>query len=163
MTTPWYKQFWPWFLIGLPASVVIASLFTFSLFSQNKVSLVAEDYYKKGKGINLDLSRLAQADALNIHAQMQLNQNNVLFTLDKGNLDVFPTLHFLFQHRTLSDQDIKKTVNPDASGRYRFSLNDSIDGPWYIEVTSFDNQWSVNARQSLPISEPFMLYGKNKG
>lgn len=34
-TTPWYKQFWPWFLIALPGSVVIASLFTISLAVEN--------------------------------------------------------------------------------------------------------------------------------
>ncbi len=32
MITPWYKQFWPWFLIALPASVVVASLITVTLF-----------------------------------------------------------------------------------------------------------------------------------
>lgn len=25
---PWYKQFWPWFIFGLPAAVVIASFVT---------------------------------------------------------------------------------------------------------------------------------------
>ena len=32
---PWYKQFWPWFLISLPASVVIASMFTISIAVEN--------------------------------------------------------------------------------------------------------------------------------
>ncbi|MFM1891144.1 MAG: FixH, partial [Pseudomonadota bacterium] len=27
-TLPWYRQFWPWLLISLPASVVIASMVT---------------------------------------------------------------------------------------------------------------------------------------
>ncbi len=49
MNKPWYKQFWPWFLIILPLSVVVASITTFVVFSNNKVSLVAEDYYKKEK------------------------------------------------------------------------------------------------------------------
>ena len=26
--TPWYRQFWPWFVIALPASAVIAGLTT---------------------------------------------------------------------------------------------------------------------------------------
>jgi hypothetical protein len=31
----WYKQFWPWFLISLPASVVVASMFTISIAIDN--------------------------------------------------------------------------------------------------------------------------------
>ena len=34
-TKPWYKQFWPWFLIALPGSVVVASMFTINLAVQN--------------------------------------------------------------------------------------------------------------------------------
>ena len=37
---PWYKQFWPWFLIALPASAVIASLYTVSLAVRTTDSLV---------------------------------------------------------------------------------------------------------------------------
>ena len=29
--TPWYRQAWPWFLISLPATAVIAGSFTFYL------------------------------------------------------------------------------------------------------------------------------------
>jgi FixH len=29
--TPWFKQFWPWFLISLPGTVVIASMITLSI------------------------------------------------------------------------------------------------------------------------------------
>jgi len=32
---PWFKQFWPWFLIALPGSVVIASVFTLILAYEN--------------------------------------------------------------------------------------------------------------------------------
>ena len=70
MITPWYKQFWPWFLIALPASVVIGSFVTLGLFSKNAVSLVAEDYYKKGKGINIDLSKINAAKELDLGAMV---------------------------------------------------------------------------------------------
>ncbi|MFT7320700.1 FixH family protein, partial [Congregibacter sp.] len=33
---PWYQQFWPWFLIALPGSVVIAGLST--LYIANRYS-----------------------------------------------------------------------------------------------------------------------------
>lgn len=58
MVKPWYKQFWPWFLIILPLTVVIWTVVTVIVFANNSVSLVTEDYYKKGKGINIDLTKI---------------------------------------------------------------------------------------------------------
>ena len=40
---PWYKQFWPWFIIALPASAVIASFFTLWLAISNPDYLVVEE------------------------------------------------------------------------------------------------------------------------
>ena len=34
-TLPWYRQFWPWLLIGLPAAVVIACVITISIALQH--------------------------------------------------------------------------------------------------------------------------------
>lgn len=45
-TTPkklWYKQFWPWFLILLPASGVVASLFTITLAVKNAPTITDGD------------------------------------------------------------------------------------------------------------------------
>jgi hypothetical protein len=48
---PWYKQFWPWFIIALPASVVVASFFTLWLAVTNPDHLVVdEDEYRQIKG-----------------------------------------------------------------------------------------------------------------
>ena len=45
---PWYKQFWPWFIIALPASVVVASFFTLWLALSNPDPLVIEgDEYQQ--------------------------------------------------------------------------------------------------------------------
>jgi hypothetical protein len=47
---PWYKQFWPWFIIALPASVVVASFFTLWLAISNPDQLVVdENEYRKLK------------------------------------------------------------------------------------------------------------------
>mgnify|MGYP003639778068 FL=1 len=61
---PWYKQFWPWFLIILPMCAVIASLTTLKIALDNSDSLVAEDYYKQGKAINMDLRKIKYAQQI---------------------------------------------------------------------------------------------------
>jgi hypothetical protein len=40
---PWFKQFWPWFLIALPGSVVVASMYTITLAVQNAPVIVQKD------------------------------------------------------------------------------------------------------------------------
>jgi hypothetical protein len=40
---PWYRQFWPWFIIALPASVVVASFITLWLAISNPDPLVIKD------------------------------------------------------------------------------------------------------------------------
>ena len=49
---PWYRQFWPWFLIALPATVVVAGLTTWWIAAHKADSLVVDDYYKEGLAIN---------------------------------------------------------------------------------------------------------------
>lgn len=40
---PWYKQFWPWFIIALPASAVIAGFYTLWLAINNPDYIVVDD------------------------------------------------------------------------------------------------------------------------
>lgn len=160
MITPWYKQFWPWFLIALPATVVVASLSTFALFQKNAVSLVAEDYYKKGKAINLDLSKLKVADQLGISAQLSATEDAIAIALDKGQLDTFPTLKVHIQHRTLERKDVNVMVNPNQAGIYHIDLAEPMLGPWFIELASFDKQWKINGRINFPLSNTLTLSGK---
>ena len=48
--TPWYRQFWPWFIIALPACAVIASFITLWLaVSRPDYLVVDEDEYRRLK------------------------------------------------------------------------------------------------------------------
>ena len=40
---PWHRQFWPWFLIGLVSSAVLASLITLVIAIRNPDPLVERD------------------------------------------------------------------------------------------------------------------------
>jgi hypothetical protein len=40
---PWYRQFWPWFIIALPASAVIAGFITLWLAMSRPDHLVVDD------------------------------------------------------------------------------------------------------------------------
>ena len=56
---PWYKQFWPWFIIALPASVVVASFYTLWLAISHPDPLVIEqdDYQHLNSGLRAQASQ----------------------------------------------------------------------------------------------------------
>jgi hypothetical protein len=60
---PWYRQFWPWFIIALPASVVIASFFTLWLAISHPDQLVVDD--KQYRALNSELKAQPPAKASN--------------------------------------------------------------------------------------------------
>ncbi|OAN17902.1 hypothetical protein A3K86_03010 [Photobacterium jeanii] len=162
MKKPWYKQFWPWFLMAIPATSITYSLTAVYIFSQNKVDLVAEDYYKKGKAINLDLSRLKVADALKLKANVQVEGDQVTVNLNKGELKQLPNLRVTFTHRTLANKDFTQMVSPSLTGIYHFQAPATIEGPWFVELEPFEGDWMLHGPVALPTSDPISLYGQIK-
>ncbi|MGF1724910.1 FixH family protein [Photobacterium nomapromontoriensis] len=162
MRKPWYKQFWPWFVFAIPATSIFYSLTAVYIFSQNQVDLVAEDYYKKGKAINLDLSRLRVADALKLKASVTVNGHEIMVHFNKGELKTHPNLRVTFTHRTLADRDFTQMVSADLAGTYRFNSAELLQGPWFVELEPFDGDWMLQGRINLPTSGSIALYGQIK-
>ncbi len=79
-TQPWYRQFWPWFLIALPASVVVAALSTAYIANRDADDLVVQDYYKDGLAINRQLEKEERATQLGISATLRFSDNSVSVT-----------------------------------------------------------------------------------
>ena len=90
MVQPWYKQFWPWFLIFLTVGVSMLTLVRVAILTNHSVNVVTEDYYKKGKGINVDISKVNVAKKLGLSASVSEKGNSVIITLDKGQARPLP-------------------------------------------------------------------------
>ncbi|MBD1556839.1 hypothetical protein HC752_07805 [Vibrio sp. S9_S30] len=157
MVQPWYKQFWPWFLIALPATVVVASFVTLGIFSKNSVSLVTEDYYKKGKAINIDISKQNVARDLSLSATVSTSSNRIIIDFNKGQLEQFPALVVSFSHRTLADRDFSHTLSANGLGQYVISLENEIDGPWFVKVEPHDKKWLIQGKVTFPLQSPTQL------
>ena len=78
---PWYKQFWPWFLIFFPATAVIAGIITIIIAIKTDDGLVKDDYYKAGLAINQTLERKQKAHDLGLSADIHWDKLTQTITL----------------------------------------------------------------------------------
>lgn len=101
---PWYRQAWPWFLIALPATVVIASIVTAALAIRGYDGPVTADYYKQGLAINEEVSRAELARGLGLQARLALDgfgdgdRVRVELTAERGTMPAEPALRLRLVH-----------------------------------------------------------------
>lgn len=132
---PWYRQFWPWFLIGLPACVVVASLWTMVIAHTGSDDLVVDEYYKDGLAINRELAKRERADAAGISADLQLNGDQLLVSIAGPVTE--RDLKLFISHPMEADRDFNVQLQQASPGRYRARLS-SVPQPgwhWILEST----------------------------
>lgn len=126
---PWYRQFWPWFLILLPASVVVASLFTLYIANEGSDDLVVDDYYKNGLAINRQLEKKERAAEQGISAKFDFTGGRVTVIV-AGPVSA-ERLQLLLSHPLESDMDFETTLQRIAPGQYQGPLRRSIAPRWH--------------------------------
>jgi len=149
IVTPWYKQFWPWFLISLPASVVIASIITIILAVSKPYAVVVDDYYKEGLAINRDLSRQQLAETLDIKAKLQFNDGQLRLQLKIPDSLTADTLLLRFTHPTLSNRDQQIMLTLMAPGVYQADIQPLSKGFWNVSLLSTTSNWEIRERISV--------------
>jgi len=165
---PWYKQFWPWFLIGLPLAIIIACGVTVYLAIVNPLNMVKQDYYKEGLTINKNLRQLALAEELGISLDGKIAEGQVLHVSLKAKESIqYPkalSLHFI--HPLNSDQDRVLLLQPTSAsmgeGSYLIAMQDKDVQDilsvrrWYIQVApnseSAEPAWAL--KQEINIHSP---------
>ncbi|MBM7454666.1 hypothetical protein HNR62_000495 [Oceanisphaera litoralis] len=157
MQRPWYQQFWPWFLIVLPLCAVAASLYTFHLASSGADSMVVDDYYKKGRAINQDLSELKTAAELGLVAELRYQDDQIVLEI-AGRHNNGEAVRLYFTHPTLAKQDQQMLMTSDAGGVYRERLEQPLmKGQWNLQIEAFDGHWRMQKRISLPIADRLII------
>ena len=128
-TLPWYRQFWPWFLITLPASVVVAGLSTWYIADRHADDLVVDDYYKNGLAINRQLEKKQRAADQHISAQLTFNGGAVSARVD-GPVTA-DELQLLMSHPLEADRDFPVKLAMIAPGIYQAPLPADVAPRWH--------------------------------
>jgi hypothetical protein len=119
---PWYRQFWPWFIIAIPASAVVAGLTTVWIAMQTTDSLVvqSEDGVRNASDRRISAARLASELGLAAVVAINADTGTVTAVMHSGDLgDIPATLDFELSHPTLVNRDAAITLSkaiPDADG-----------------------------------------------
>ena len=151
-TVPWYKQFWPWFLISLPLSVVVAAIVTINIAIRTDDGLVSDDYYKEGLAIHKDADSTARAKSLGIAAGVDYDTGTgaVTIRLDKPPPAGTGLVTLKVTHPTLPNRDQSVQLTPLDPASYAGRLDPLGPARWKLQLYPEDKSWRIEGRLALP-------------
>lgn len=149
--TPWYREFWPWFLFGLPAVVVVAGLSTLVIANRHADDVVVADYYKEGLAINRLLARKKRAEELGISAELTL-QGTTLTARLTGDVSA-RFLNLSLAHPLEADRDRVLQLERVDNGLYQGQLASPSRQRWHWRLTPpGDDGWLLDGTLLSPES-----------
>lgn len=147
-TKPWYKQFWPWFLIAIPATSVVSGIVMITVAVNGRDTLVRDDWYKDGMAINQRLEKRTKAKEAGIQAYFSFDENQNIVTLRLTN--VAPSddsdLQLELIHPTLSQRDIRAELFKTPDNRYFAKLSTTPSGFYYTLLSSSQGEWEIESQ-----------------
>jgi hypothetical protein len=147
--------------MALPASVVVAGVYTVVLAFQHQDSLVNDNYYKVGKAINQSIEQREAAQRLNISAQINfdLKGETVIVATESAGFKL-ANLVLTLSHPLDSKQDKIIALNNIAPNSFTGELS-SLSGRWYLKlIGSSENLvggWSIDGEIDLNIRRQIQL------
>lgn len=158
---PWFRQFWPWFLIAIPFSSVVMGVVMINLAINGEDSLVRKDWYKDGMAINQRLDKRLKATELGIKAALTLDTESGDLFLDTSNLDVRTETELTLQliHPTLEKNDRTVQLYLAPNDRFYTKLDFNPKGLYYLLLSSSSDAWEIESSVNFdnPLSQQELI------
>lgn len=169
---PWYRFFWPWFIVCLLATSVTAGITTVIIAVRSQDSLVSDDWYEEGTAINRRFERDALARTLGVRAVLGFDaaRGELTLTLSGESTDRVRRLRLELAHPTHSEQDTVVILERMASGRFRGAADTGLAGRYYAAIEPVDEtadaaaypkastSWRLSRMLTLPAAQD-LLFG----
>ena len=155
---PWYREPFVWLLIALPLTAVVASFVTLGLAITSDDGVVEDDYYRRGKEINLVLARDKAAAARGLQGRVELDdtKNQLLLRLTAREQAAIPdNVELKFLHATRSGIDRTLILPRQSGGLYQVPLPELAQGHWNVQLAAQD--WRLVGSLYVPGSRSFDL------
>jgi uncharacterized protein len=151
-TQPWYRQFWPWFIIALPAASVVGGLTTLWISLQTTDSLVlqSEDGVRNASDRQIAAERFASSAGLAALVDINRDTGAVAAVIRSGDLaDVPATLELELSHPAFADRDqsiLLARAMPDSDGNpvWAGHFDNVPEGRFYAVLKAGDT-WRLTA------------------
>jgi hypothetical protein len=151
---PWYREPWPWIIIGMLSSVVIACMVTLYLAMTHYDGLVVEDYYKKGLEINQTLTRDKRSTELALIANIDiLPDGTVRATQEtkKENYKLPSDVHLRMVHSRYPDQDRNVTFQIVEGDTLIGEVVPPTTGQWHVVLECAE--WRIDGNVHAPFEK----------
>lgn len=131
---PWYKQFWPWFMLSLLFSSIAFSMLFLFFSIRHYDGSISGDYYERGLAINEQLAKQEHAGDLGLSASLQVDNTTGDVVIDLAGERRPETLHLALIFPTDSDFDRELTLTHVYGGRYITTLDEPLQYRWYLQL-----------------------------
>jgi hypothetical protein len=154
-SAPWYAHRWPWLLMLGPAIVVVAGFITGYVAYTRQDAMVVDDYYKRGKTINLDLrrDRVASAQLLAVALRYDAAAHTLAGELTSFGKPVRAPFRIQLAHSTQPEKDITLAAYPDAQGRFSVPLPQLEQARWQVNVEGGKRDWRLVSEWRYPAQQ----------
>lgn len=117
--TPWYRQFWPWFIIAILSWGVISASITLSFALRNPPQMMTGDYQRLGKALVDTHKRADRAEALGLKGAVAFERGEWRLKLEARQSDgLSDVLLLLVQHPTDAGRDRQVLLRGSVAAGY---------------------------------------------
>ncbi len=145
---PWYRQAWPWVLIALPLTSVVASFTTLYIAMQDPDGLVKDDYYDTGVAIQARTERMMTARQMGLAGELVLapDGGKLAFRFEDNAPADAPSLTLALRHATRAQYDADLTLAAVSDGYAGVLQEPLAPGNWNIRLAPPDKAWRIRGR-----------------